>query len=187
MKNVKYKIDSETVIPTKVGIYRFRVKHGMTLHVRLLRFTRNDKKGQTLVEFILISIISLALIFGVMDIARLSWTMFHLHGAAFAAARAEAVRKSGLTAANYVTMGTLGSPCTVSVNKSHEVPTHNPPLTISSVALKKDDVRIYAINATVTYLYRPLFAYGAFKAGIPLRVSSRMQIEIPNPIPQSRN
>ena len=39
-----------------------------------------------MIEFILIAVISLALIFGVMDIARLSWTMFHLHGAAFAAA-----------------------------------------------------------------------------------------------------
>ncbi|MBI5573070.1 MAG: pilus assembly protein [Elusimicrobia bacterium] len=145
-------------------------------------------KGQTLIEFVLIAIISIALIFGVMDLARLSWTMFHLHGAAFAAARAEAVRKSGFTAANYVTMRTLGGHCLVSVNKSHEVPSHNPPWTVPGVALKKDDVRIYAINATVTYLYRPLFAAGAFKTGvIPLKVSSRMQTEIPNPIPQSRN
>ncbi|HAX61393.1 MAG TPA: hypothetical protein DCX95_02380 [Elusimicrobia bacterium] len=143
--------------------------------------------GQTLIEFVLIAVISLGLIFGVMDIARLSWTMFHLHGAAFAAARAEAVKKSGWTAANYVTMKTLGGPCRVDINKSHEVPSHNPPLTISSVALKKDDVRIYAINATVTYLYRPLFAAGAFKTGvIPVKVSSRMQTEIPNPIPVSK-
>ena len=35
MKNSKLKIDSETVIPAKAGIYRFRVKHGMTLHVIL--------------------------------------------------------------------------------------------------------------------------------------------------------
>jgi len=38
MKNSKLKIDSETVIPAKAGIYRFRVKHGMTLCV-ILHFT----------------------------------------------------------------------------------------------------------------------------------------------------
>lgn len=141
------------------------------------------EKGQTLVEFVLIITITLALIFGVMDIARLSWTMFHLHGAAFAAARAVVVGKNANIAANWVTMQTLGAPCAVSTSRT-TVTSKNPPLTISP--LSNSDLEIRAVNATVTYYYRPLFAYGAFRAGIPLRVSSRMQTEIPNPIPRSR-
>ena len=152
------------------------------LKLRLLRFTRNDKKGQTLIEFVLIAIISLALIFGVMDIARLSWTMFHLHGAAFAAARAVVVGKDANIAANYITMRTLGAPCAVSTSRT-TVPSRNPSLTF--FPLRQNDLRIQAVNSTVIYYYRPLFAYGAFKAGIPIRVSSRMQTEIPNPIPTS--
>jgi len=35
---LRIKNDSETVIPAKAGIYRFRVKHGMTLRV-ILHFT----------------------------------------------------------------------------------------------------------------------------------------------------
>ena len=143
---------------------------------------RITNKGQTMIEFILIAVISLALIFGVMDIARLSWTMFHLHGAAFAAARAEAVGKSGLTAANWITMRTLKAPCAVSTSRT-TVTSKNPSLTF--FPLSTSDLEIRAVNTTVTYYYRPLFAYGAFSAGIPLRVSSRMQTEIPNPIPTS--
>lgn len=140
-------------------------------------------KGQTIIEFVLIAIISLALIFGVMDIARLSWTMFHLHGAAFAAARAVAVGKDANIAANWVTVRTLGAPCAVTTSRT-TVPSRNPSLTFFS--LSNSDLEIRAVNATVNYYYRPLFAYGAFSVGIPLRVSSRMQIEIPNPIPVSR-
>ncbi|MEW6557284.1 MAG: TadE family protein [Elusimicrobiota bacterium] len=139
-------------------------------------------KGQTLVEFVLIALISLALIFGIMDIARLSWTMFHLHGAAFAAARAESVGKSATVAANYITMRTLGAPCLVTTRKTN-IQSKNPPSTF--FPLKQSDLKIQAVNATVTYFYRPLFAYGAFKAGVPIRVTSRMQTEIPNPIPRS--
>lgn len=140
-------------------------------------------KGQTLIEFVLIAVISLALIFGVMDIARLSWTMFHLHGASFAAARAVVVGKDANIAANYVTMRTLGAPCAVSTSRT-TVQSRNPALTF--FPLSSSNLQIQAVNSTVTYYYRPLFAYGAFRAGIPLRVSSRMQTEIPNPIPVSR-
>lgn len=142
-----------------------------------------DSKGQTLIEFVLIAIISLALIFGVMDIARLSWTMFHLHGAAFAAARAVVVGKDANTAANYITKRTLGASCVVYPINRTRVDSQNPPLTF--FPLDSDDLEIRAVNVTVNYIYRPLFAYGAFKVGIPLKVSSRMQTEIPNPIPTS--
>lgn len=145
-------------------------------------FRLPDSKGQTLIEFILIALISLALIFGVMDLARLSWTMFHLHGAAFAAARAVAVGKDANIAANYITMRTLGAPCAVSTSRTI-VQSTNPSLTF--FPLNTSDLEIRAVNTTVTYYYRPLFAYGAFSAGIPLRVSSRMQTEIPNPVPTS--
>jgi len=135
-----------------------------------------------MIEFVLIVIISLALIFGVMDIARLSWTMFHLHGAAFAAARAVVVGKDANIAANYITMRTLGAPCAVSTNRTR-VDSQNPPLTF--FPLSSSDLEIRAVNATVNYIYRPLFAYGSFRLGIPLRVSSRMSTETPNLIPQS--
>jgi len=142
-----------------------------------------DSKGQTMIEFVLIAIISLALIFGVMDIARLSWTMLHLHGAAFAASRAEAVGRNANIAANYITMRTLGSPCVVSVRRTN-ITSRNPSLVF--FPFRQNDLRMQAVNSTVTYYYRPLFAYGAFKAGVPVRVSSRMHREIPNPIPTSR-
>ena len=148
-------------------------------------------KGQTTIEFIIIWVISVALIFGVMDVARLSWTSFFLHDAAFCAARAVAVNKSDLLAANYVTNATLKGACLVSTNKSQKIPSNNPPGTYSPLA--KGALEIYALKSMVTFAYRPLFASGKFwstspwKALVPIRVSSRMEKEIPNPLPKSRN
>ena len=158
-----------------------------------------DSKGQTIIEFVLIFFISLVLIFGVMDIARLSWTMFHLHGAAFAAARSASVNLSGIrgpsAAANWVTKQTLGSICAVRVKTTGTIPTEKDTaacysslqLTGYKIAgwkpLKKTDLAIKPVKAEVDFLYKPLFAYGAFKRGIPLRVTCRTFTEVPKTLP----
>ncbi|MDD5686354.1 MAG: pilus assembly protein [Elusimicrobia bacterium] len=144
-----------------------------------MKINVHANKGQTIVEFAIISVLLIALIFGIMDIARLSWTMFHLNGAAFAAVRAVSVNKSPAIAANYVTMRTLGLPCSVTINKTNIATKSN----FAIYPLSKDDLKIYSINATILFYYDPIFKYGSWKAGVPIKVTSRMQTEIPNPLP----
>lgn len=136
----------------------------------------NAKKAQAMIESVFLMMITLAFIFGIMDIARFSWTLFHLNGATFAAARAASVNLSGLrgpaAAANYITLRTLGASipsglCWVDTRVGSEISTNSDagtgdielfiwqshgwkPLEKEKLKMKYVDVKLY-------YYYKPLF------------------------------
>jgi hypothetical protein len=148
-------------------------------------------KGQAMVESVLVGAVTLVLIFGIMDLARLSWTLHHLYGAVFAAARAESINKSGLAAANLITVATLRRPCYVQVSKSNitTIKKKSYGFFPTIYELEPNKVQQEAIKIKLWYLYDPLFtgqshlvplpsAWAALKV-IPIIVSCRMGAERP--------
>ena len=59
-------------------------------------------KGQVILETAFVFIISMVLVFGIIDLARLGYVLMHLHGSAGAAGRAVSVNKSPRPAAYYI-------------------------------------------------------------------------------------
>ena len=169
----------------------------MSKNKKFFTSPKKSEQGQAMVESILLIVLTLVFIFGIMDLARLGWTMFHLHGAAQAAARAASVGKSPTAAANLVTQRALGlsfgSLCGVDMDEENITCDDHPPFPFIKIGslLPTDKTQIKAIKATVWYRYQPLFPFGLmteWTTGIPvtllsevflLRVSCRMNTEVP--------
>ncbi|OQA91592.1 MAG: hypothetical protein BWY26_00797 [Elusimicrobia bacterium ADurb.Bin231] len=143
----------------------------------LIRTNRPAKKAQAMIESVFLMMITLAFIFGVMDIARFSWTIFHLNGAAFAAARSASVNLSSpllgpAAAANYITLRTLGvsiptGVCWVNTSVGSEISTNSDAGTGDiQIAiwrahgwkpLEKEKLKMKYVDIKLYYYYQPLF------------------------------
>lgn len=121
-------------------------------------------------------------LFAVMDLARISYCVFVLHDTAQAAARAAAVRRNANAAAIWVLSRTIGVAGATGVFGGVRITrrditarryTPYPLATLSDVS----DEPIRVINAEVSYLYRPLFAWTPLMRTIRLRANYRIMEE----------
>ncbi|PIV18777.1 MAG: hypothetical protein COS41_03320 [Elusimicrobia bacterium CG03_land_8_20_14_0_80_50_18] len=137
-----------------------------------------SKKGQALVEVVMVFPILVTLLFGIMQIAMIAETMFALNDAANSAARAASVGRSANLAAAYVVQKTVGLSGYgyyggVTTNNS-TVNSRRPfsplPGTIASASQR----RIKIVECRVRYFFKPMFMTTAV---IPLSASARAMVQ----------
>lgn len=139
-----------------------------------------NRKGQALVEVVMVFPILVTLLFGIMQVAMIAETMFALNDAANSAARAASVGRSANLAAAYVVQKTIGLSGYgyyggVTTNNS-TVNSRRPwglPGTIASSSQRK----IKVVECRVRYFFKPMFMTTAV---IPLSASARAMVhELP--------